>query len=188
MKTNETQPAPQPTDSQFPILNSHFLRHGSSQPLPERVRLRAGPLSLAYEAGDSRYIRLGEREVIRRIYAAVRDRNWDTVPGEISNLKLESSVESFRAAYTCEHRLNEIHFIWRAEIIGAADGTIRFSFDGEARSTFLRNRIGFCVLHPIRECAGAACRVEYVDGRSATAVLQSRFESVGWTKRTRARR
>src|SRR6185369_17186612 len=171
MKPQETQPAAPPEDVQFPILNSHFLRHGSSQPLPERVRLRAGPLSLAYEAGDLRYIRLGEREVIRRIYAAVRDRNWDTVSGEISNLKLESASRSFRAAYTSEHRLNEIHFVWQAEILGAADGTIRFSFDGEARSTFLRNRIGFCVLHPIRECAGAGCRVEYVDGSSAAAAF-----------------
>src|SRR6185369_7878341 len=77
----------------------------------------------------------------------------------------------FRSAYTSEHRLNEIHFVWQAEILGAADGTIRFSFDGEARSTFLRNRIGFCVLHPIRECAGAGCRVEYVDGSSAAAAF-----------------
>ena len=32
------------------------------------------------------------------------------------------------------------------------------------RSTFLRNRIGFCVLHPIRECAGARCRLTHADG------------------------
>ena len=40
--------------------------------------------------------------------------------------------------------------------------------DGVARSTFLRNRIGFCVLHPIHECAGAACRIEHVDGTVET--------------------
>ena len=44
-----------------------------------------------------------------------------------------------------------------ATIEGESDGTIRFAMDGGARSTFLRNRIGFCVLHPIRECAGARC-------------------------------
>ena len=40
--------------------------------------------------------------------------------------------------------------------------------DGAARSTFLRNRIGFCVLHPIHECAGAACQIEHVDGTIET--------------------
>jgi len=60
-----------------------------------------------------------------------------------------------------------IHFVWRGEIVGNADGTIQFTFDGEAGSTFLKNRIGFCVLHPIRECAGAPCRVEHADGSTA---------------------
>jgi hypothetical protein len=54
-------------------------------------------------------------------------------------------------------------FVWRGEITGDAAGTIRFTFDGEARSTFLRNRIGFCVLHPA-ELAGARCRVRYANG------------------------
>ena len=157
MKTYETQSAPDPP-------NSQFLRHGSAQPLPERVAMRAGPLALVFEAGDLRYLTLGGREVIRRIYAAVRDRNWGTVPSVISNLELHIADQSFRITYTSTHRLNEIHFVWQAGITGEADGTIRFAFDGEAKSTFLRNRIGFCVLHPIRECAGAKCRAIHPGG------------------------
>jgi hypothetical protein len=128
------------------------------------TRLRAGPLTLRFDAGDLRYIKLGEREVIRRIYAAVRDRNWGTVPSEISWLKSEIAEGHFHISYTCTHRQNEIHFVWQAEIVGESDGSIRFTFDGEAKSTFLRNRIGFCVLHPIRECAGARCRAQHADG------------------------
>jgi len=130
--------------------------------------LRAGPLTLRFDAGDLRYIRRGDREVIRRIYAAVRDRNWGTVPSEISDLKLEISKDCFRIGFISTHRQNEIHFVWQGEIAGDADGTIRFTFDGEARSTFLRNRVGFCVLHPIRECAGAPCRARYVNGHENT--------------------
>jgi hypothetical protein len=48
--------------------------YGSPGPLPAPRPLRAGPLSLRYETGDLRYLRLGELEVIRRIYVAVRDR------------------------------------------------------------------------------------------------------------------
>ena len=126
--------------------------------------LRAGPLTMRFDSGDLRYIKLGDREVIRRIYAAVRDRNWGTVPSEISDLKSEISDLSFRITYTSTHRHGDIHFVWQAEIVGTADGSIRFTFDGEAKSTFLRNRIGFCVLHPIRECAGAKCRARYTNG------------------------
>ena len=35
---------------------------------------------------------------------------------------------------------------------------------GTAGSTFLRNRIGLCVLHPAEECAGRECIVETTDG------------------------
>jgi len=44
------------------------------------------------------------------------------------------------------------------------DGTINFTFEGEAHTTFRRNRLGFCILHPIQECAGAACTLEHTDG------------------------
>ncbi|MDX2033805.1 MAG: hypothetical protein SF339_24225, partial [Blastocatellia bacterium] len=48
--------------------------------------------------------------------------------------------------------------------------TIRFTFEGEARSTFLRNRIGFCVLHPA-ELAGQPCRARYVNGSEYAAAF-----------------
>jgi hypothetical protein len=152
-------------------LSSEVMRYGSSEGLPERHKLRAGPLSLVYEAGDLRYIKLGDREVIRRIYAAVRDRNWATVPNRLSNVRIDSSEDSFHIEYDVENRQGEIDFAWRGEIDGDPAGQITFSFDGRANSTFLRNRIGFCVLHPIRECAGAACRVTHPDGQ----VIESRF-------------
>ena len=142
----------------------NFLSHGAPDPLPNRTPLRAGPLSMCFEAGDLRYIKFGEREVIRRIYAAIRDRNWGTIPGVISKLDQRIGPEDFKIRYQCEHRQNEIHFVWNAEITGNADGSIHLIFDGEAKSTFLRNRIGFCVLHPIRECAGAKCRAIYGNG------------------------
>jgi hypothetical protein len=61
------------------------------------------------------------------------------------------------------HRQGGIDFRWHGEIKGESDGTITFTMDGVAHSTFMRNRIGFCVLHPA-SCAGARCRVETVGG------------------------
>ena len=128
------------------------------------VPLRAGPLELVFHEGDLRRIRWGDREVVRRIHGAVRDRDWGTVPGRITGLEIDSADSGFRIRYTSEHREDGIHFVWQAAISGDEDGTIRFGFDGEARSTFLRNRIGLCVLHPIRECAGARVRSLHLDG------------------------
>ncbi|MBW3623011.1 MAG: hypothetical protein KY468_06320 [Armatimonadetes bacterium] len=145
-------------------LPEPVIFYGTDNPLPEQKSLRAGQLTLLYENGDLRYIRLGEREVIRRIYVAVRDRNWGTVPPRLSNVRLEEGEDSFRITNDVEHREGDIDFAWKGTITGEPDGTISFTMDGEARSTFLRNRIGFCVLHPIRECAGARVMMEHPGG------------------------
>ncbi|MDQ4140067.1 MAG: hypothetical protein M3142_06045, partial [Bacteroidota bacterium] len=47
---------------------------------------------------------------------------------------------------------------------GQADGTITFDLQGKAKSSFLKNRAGFCVLHPITGVTGQACRLEHPDG------------------------
>ncbi|HEX5417155.1 MAG TPA: hypothetical protein VFZ25_15935 [Chloroflexota bacterium] len=130
------------------------LYYGTEDPLPETVPLRAGPLTLIYEAGDLRYIRLGDREIIRRLYVALRDRNWGTIVPHLSDVTIERAETAFRITYEATHRRHEIDFVWQGTITGDARGTIRFTMDGQARSTFLRNRIGFCVLHPGGECAG----------------------------------
>jgi len=129
--------------------------------------LRAGPFTLRFDCGGLRYIKWGEHEVIRRIYFAVRDRNWGTIPFEISDFESEISEADFSIRYNCNFRMKEIYFFSRMEITGDSDGSIRISFEGEARSTFLRNRIGLCVLHPIRECAGAKARATYATGITA---------------------
>ncbi len=145
------------------MLPPRVLCYGKDEPLPERVPLRAGPLSLFWEGGDLRAIRLGEVEVLRRVYVAIRDRNWGTVAPVLSNVVMDVGASAFRIQFDVENRQDEIHFAWRGEITGAADGTIRFSMDGVAHNAFLRNRIGFCVLHGA-EAAGAAARVTHVDG------------------------
>ena len=153
------------------VIEKAILLRGASEPSPERHALRAGPLSLCFEAGDLRYVRLGEHEVLRRVYAAVRDQNWVTVPGALRDVSIEARAESFRVSFLSEHREREIHFEWRGEIEGRADGSIRFVFDGNAKTTFLRNRIGFCVLHPAGACAGARCRALYLDGTEHETTL-----------------
>ncbi len=144
--------------------SENVLLRGVDEPPPQRTPLRAGPLSLEYTQGDLRYVRLGEHEILRRLYVAVRDRNWNTIPARLTNVQIDEGEETFRLTFDAEHKEGAVDFAWRGEIVGWADGTLRFAMDGAAQSTFWRNRIGFCVLHPAA-CAGAACTVEHVDGQ-----------------------
>lgn len=160
--------------------NKNMVYYGSEQDLPEVLALQAGPVKLLYEQGDIRSIRLGNCEIIRRIYVALRDRNWNTVPVAITNLNTRIEPGGFQIEYDAEHRQAEIDFTWHAMLTGwAGDGetraagiiaangihaaTITFHLRGVARTTFWRNRIGFCVLHPA-SLAGQPCRIEHNDG------------------------
>ncbi|MGN6359404.1 MAG: hypothetical protein ACTHNK_03360, partial [Thermomicrobiales bacterium] len=146
------------------MLSPNVVRYGADDPLPQPAPLQAGPLSLLWDDGGLRYIRLGEHEVIRRIYVAVRDPAWNTIPATLANVQITHEAASFTVEFDAEHRQGPVDFAWHGTIVGSADGTITFSMDGQARATFLRNRIGFCVLHPPRECAGQPCAVEHSDG------------------------
>jgi len=145
-------------------LSRNVLRYGTDDRLPEQIELHAGPLTMIYEEGDLRYIRLGDREILRRVYVAVRDPNWGTVLPALSNTRMDIASDSFRVIYDVENKQGDIDFFWHGTITGDAQGTITFTMEGVARSTFLRNRIGFCVLHPMRECAGQPCTVWKADG------------------------
>jgi len=151
-------------------LPLRVLYYGRDEPLAERRPLRAGPLTLLFEDGDLRYVMLGDREVLRRAYVSVRDNNWDTVPPVISNLQTDEGADWFRISFDAEHRERELDFAWKGTVTGDARGTVTFAMDGQARSTFRRNRIGFCVLHPM-QCAGARCVIEKVCGSTERAAF-----------------
>lgn len=129
----------------------------------DNLRLTAGPVSAVFDDGFLRYIRLGSAEIVRGLYSAVRDHNWDTIPGRIRDFRMERGSDSFTLRYVSEHRRGSIGFTWNAEITGAPDGTVTYSMDGTVLSTFRKNRIGFCLLHPM-SLAGLPCRVTHSDG------------------------
>jgi hypothetical protein len=140
-------------------------------PRSEKIELRAGPMRAFMVDGELRYLRAGGVEVLRRVYVAVRDRWWRTIPLQISNLKSQISDDHFHMVFTAAHQQGEVDFRWLGTITGNANGTLSYTMEGEAHSTFLRNRIGICVLYPASECAGRSCRVEHADGGSEDGVF-----------------
>jgi D-apionolactonase len=131
------------------------------------IHLSAGPLTMLFDPSNAflRSVRLGGQEVLRGVFGAVRNRNWDTVGPDVRNVRVDEGDDTFTVTFDAICCDGDIDFTWVGEIAGTADGTVSYAFDGEARAPFLKNRIGLCVLHPIRECAGQPCRVEHVDGR-----------------------
>jgi D-apionolactonase len=131
----------------------------------ERQDLRAGPLRLVLEDGALRSVRLGDREVLQAVRMAVRDVHWGTVPHRFTRFEIEQAPDCFRARFSSEDEEGAIAFGWDGEVEGCSDGTLVYRFRGVARTTFMRNRIGLVVLHPIEGCAGRPCTVEDSAGR-----------------------
>jgi D-apionolactonase len=138
--------------------------YGTDEPVePPRI-LRAGPLTVEFEAGNLRHIRYHGREMIRAVSFVVRDKNWGTYAPQIGRLHLLEEPEVFRLSYEATVKEGEEEFRYSAAIEGKSDGSLRFSAKGTAISDFLTNRTGFVVLHPIEGVAGAGCTIEHVDG------------------------
>ncbi len=146
-----------------------------------RRELRAGHLSLMLDGIDLRYLRVGETEVVRRIYAAVRDHNWATIPAEVESLTARVDDDGFVVEMTARHRAHDIDFTWHGVVEGRPNGSIRYELRGLANTSFRYNRIGFCVLTPSDTCGGQAFVGHSpegpVAGRLPRAVAPQRFEN-----------
>lgn len=152
-------------------LSDSLALYGNSGKLPDLVPLRAGSLSVYFEDGNLRYITCGERELIRMIYPAVRTEGWLTVLPHISNMRMEALRDHFTIDYTADYVQGNVHFRAEYRIEGTENGNISFEMHGEALTTFKKNRIGFCILHPLDGCASQPCTLYHSDG----CITQSHF-------------
>lgn len=143
------------------MLASFFLPTRAAAPIP----LRAGPLTMVFEPDNAflRYVKAGPYEVLRGITAPVRNQLWGTVPPAVTNLKLDDQKDHFTLTFDVLCQERDIDFLWHGSIKGSAQGEVEYIFDGTARSTFMRNRIGFCVLHG-ETAAGKPWIIENVRG------------------------
>ena len=130
------------------------------------MNLHAGPIELTYENGFLRTFSINGDEVLRRIYVAFRDRNWNTARIDITDESVRSEAGSFVVDYNWQVDDFGIQMIGNVRIEGQRDGSITFDFYGKAINTFWRNRIGLCVLHPIEGLAGQPCVIENPDGQA----------------------
>ena len=117
-----------------------LLLVGTSAPAEEPIPLRAGPLTMVFDADNAmlRYLRVGRIEVLRGINAPVRNQFWGTVIPKVTNVKVADGGDKFTVSFDASCRERDIDFAWKGRIVGDTSGQVVFTFDGEARSTFMQ--------------------------------------------------
>jgi hypothetical protein len=138
--------------------------YGRDEPPVEPRPLRAGPVTATLVGRDLRNVRYGGIEVAQRIYMALRDRNWDTIPGEVSDVVVEQGDDTFTARFTVTHRQDDLDLTWRGEVVGTPDGVVSYEMDATAGVDMTYKLIGLNVHHGMREYAGRPCRGVTPDG------------------------
>jgi hypothetical protein len=130
--------------------------------------LNAGPLQMGYENGFLRRIGYGDAEILRMIYFALRDHNWNTLSSRIENEVMRVNAADFEITYDCFHSDSGVDVMeWKGNIKGHANGSIVFEIRGKTLETFRRNRAGFCILHPL-DVLGQDCSITHADGSQST--------------------
>lgn len=116
----------------------------------------SGPLSGWLTEGGLRKIRYDGREIVQRLYFAVRNKDWLNVPYIITGFRQEESVGSKMCSYKMTFDDGAIEFETDISVTMSRD-TIIAEARGIALSSFLKNRIGFCINLPIT-LSGTRCK------------------------------
>lgn len=106
-------------------------------------------------------------EVVRAIYAAVRDENWATRTPKVLPAPTRSGPEGFSVAWRTGYE--KIGFAFESSV--SWDGKVLvYEAKGIAKEDFSTQRTGVCVLHP-HEQAGLPLAVRQSDGKSVESLL-----------------
>ncbi len=146
--------------------------------LPSPRLLTAGPVRLTLANGELRYLYVGAREIIRRVYFCVRFHDkWDTAPNEITRCDVTERDGGFTVELAARCVIGPVNYGWTARLTGTADGTIAFSVRGAAlgECTQIR-RCGIQLLLGADAVIGQPFTMTRPDGTAQRAELQVRLD------------
>jgi len=138
-------------------------------PLPDSRLLQAGALSCWLVGADLRRVCLNGQELIQRIYFAVRDANWRTIPFHIERSEVAQTATGFSVAIELASH-GTVTYRARLSLSGTPDGHLHAHCAGVADNSFARMRLGWCIHHP-QHLAGTPLTV----GHDATPDEQKNF-------------
>jgi hypothetical protein len=139
--------------------------------MADRFRaLKTGPLELALDGADLRYVRFAGTEIVRRLYVAVRDEQWATPEAALDTPVVSGFEDRIEVRAAGRFRHDAIALDWTADIDAHANGTLRYRLQAVAKSDFAYNRFGLCLLQPLAGIVGSEGRWKAPDG-DGTATL-----------------
>lgn len=116
--------------------------------------LRAGPLSLCYQGDELRNIRIGDEVVLDRLYFALRDNDWLTLPLALDAPVVNETPDGFTVSITGSTDTTAAAFTFSLDFVGSPHSLVaRVRYTAVGSATI--SRIGFCLLHPM-DFAGSA--------------------------------
>ena len=131
-------------------------------------RLAVGSLSASFAGTQLRDVRIDDDIVLDRLYFAVRDPDWVTLPLILRDIEVLESPDGFRVTVDgeCEGAIPLIFTVQYAATATTLVAELRY----HAVRDCMVNRVGFCLLHPM---ALAGAPVDIVD--AAGESVGSRF-------------
>jgi D-apionolactonase len=128
--------------------------------MSERFRaLKTGPLELALDGADLRYVRFAGTEIVRRLYPAVRDEAWGTPAPALEPAVVSGYEDRIEIRVAGSFRHEAIALDWTSDIEARASGLVRYRFRATAVSAFAYNRFGLCLLQPLAGVVGQPYRL-----------------------------
>ena len=148
-----------------PAISRAIALCGTEQPDTPGRTLKAGPMSVEFDNGQLRYLKVNGVEVLRAVGFLVRDENWGTYTPAISSLSIDQRADSFSVSFHAVCKRPDQEIAYDAKIEGSRDGNLVFDASAIPKTDFKTARTGFVVLHPLKGVAGFPVDVEHVDGR-----------------------
>jgi hypothetical protein len=136
---------------------------GRPRPPDPPLQLRAGPLTALLDGPDLRHVRLGGVELVQRVYVAVRDAPWNTIPADYSEWQRDVGADGSTVTFRARHRHEDIDVEWIGRIEGTPDGRITYAMDGVCHGRFAYSKIGLNVHHDLPGSVGRPYRARRGD-------------------------
>lgn len=128
-----------------------------------REQVEQGACSALLDGLDVRYVRFGETEIVRRVFVAVRDVTWKTVPAEVEELTVERGAGETVLSFVARYRGAGIDVSGRGRFALGDEG-LRSEVEILANADTQYARMGLCLLHPCELLAGRTYLARTEDG------------------------
>ena len=137
--------------------------------IKEQFNFRTDLFRFIFDKGDLRKISFSGKEIIQRIYYAVRDEEWLSIPYSIENFEEKISDFEFNCTYNLVFRNAQVHFTVKFRV-KVENNFLTVETHGKSLSNFKKNRIGLCV-HLPSSLKGSTCKITHTNHKFTQAEL-----------------